>query len=197
MSGLLQWSRDCMTTAPNDTARRRRQGRPRSARAHLAILDAAYALVLERGYANVTTAEIAAHAGAGKQTLYRWWPTKGAVVLAALVHKLQLLRRGRTPTTLPAFLAELCRGATAARPVLRALIAEAQHDAGLRAQLGETLLEPYRVAMRGGLPHLRPQEREWVIGAIYGAVMYRLLLDEPLDAAFARGVVRMLGRWHG
>ena len=57
----------------------------RSRRAHRAILDAAYALTLERGAAKVTVEAIAAHAGVGKQTIYRWWPSKGALLLDVLV----------------------------------------------------------------------------------------------------------------
>jgi AcrR family transcriptional regulator len=59
-------------------------GRPRSADAHRAILDAALALCLRDGYAAVTMKAIAEEAGVGRQTVYRWWPTRGAVLLEAL-----------------------------------------------------------------------------------------------------------------
>ena len=42
------------------------------------------ALVAERGYAGVTKEGVAARAGVGRTTIYRWWPSKGAVVLEAL-----------------------------------------------------------------------------------------------------------------
>ena len=42
---------------------------------------------MERGYAAVTTETIAKAAGAGKQTLYRWWPSKAAIVLDAFAEK--------------------------------------------------------------------------------------------------------------
>ena len=57
----------------------------RSERARQAILDAAFRLSAERGYAQVTVEAIAASAGVGKQTIYRWWRSKGAVVLDALL----------------------------------------------------------------------------------------------------------------
>src|SRR5258708_7000326 len=56
----------------------------RSQRSHRAILEAALDLCAERGYGNVTVEAIAARAGVSKKTIYRWWPTKGAVVLEAL-----------------------------------------------------------------------------------------------------------------
>ncbi|WP_283136562.1 TetR/AcrR family transcriptional regulator [Rhizohabitans arisaemae] len=52
----------------------------RSERSRQAILDAARELVCEVGYAKVTIESIAARAGVGKQTIYRWWPSKGAVI---------------------------------------------------------------------------------------------------------------------
>ncbi|MCY7395616.1 MAG: TetR/AcrR family transcriptional regulator [Nocardioides sp.] len=49
-----------------------------------AILDAAAALVVELGYERVTVDAIAARAQASKATMYRLWPTKGALIAAAL-----------------------------------------------------------------------------------------------------------------
>jgi len=57
----------------------------RSERSHRAILDAALELVAEVGYPKLTIEAIAARAGVGKQTIYRWWPSRGAVLLDAFV----------------------------------------------------------------------------------------------------------------
>ena len=48
------------------------------------MLDSARNLVYERGPRAATVDEIAASAGVGKQTIYRWWPTKSAVIMDAL-----------------------------------------------------------------------------------------------------------------
>ncbi|MET9347355.1 TetR/AcrR family transcriptional regulator [Streptomyces termitum] len=57
----------------------------RSERSRRAIFDAALALVTETGYARTTVEGIAARAGVGKQTIYRWWPSKAAVLLDAFL----------------------------------------------------------------------------------------------------------------
>ncbi|WP_329278154.1 TetR/AcrR family transcriptional regulator [Streptomyces sp. NBC_00691] len=57
----------------------------RSERSRRAIFDAALALVSETGYARTTIEGIAARAGVGKQTIYRWWPSKAAVLLDAFL----------------------------------------------------------------------------------------------------------------
>ncbi|ONH22565.1 TetR/AcrR family transcriptional regulator [Pseudofrankia asymbiotica] len=58
-------------------------GRPRSETSRLAILDAARDLLLERGYERLTIDAIATRAGVGRQTIYRWWASKSAVVADA------------------------------------------------------------------------------------------------------------------
>ncbi|MGW7519142.1 TetR/AcrR family transcriptional regulator [Streptomyces sp. NPDC054796] len=59
-----------------DTSRRSESSRK-------AILDASMRLVGEVGYNKLTIEAIAARAGVGKQTIYRWWPSKAAVLLDA------------------------------------------------------------------------------------------------------------------
>ncbi|WP_433387419.1 TetR/AcrR family transcriptional regulator [Micromonospora sp. KLBMP9576] len=66
-----------------------RQGHPgptrRSEASRQAILTAAFDLVGEVGYARLSIEGIAARAGVGKQTIYRWWPSKGAVLFDAFL----------------------------------------------------------------------------------------------------------------
>ena len=175
-----------------ETHANRSPGRPRSEASRSAILDAAYWQVMERGYGSVTAESIARAAGAGKQTLYRWWPSKAAVILDAIAEK------GRTRIDrpqeaairsgdLPAFLRAVIPAIAANGQALRCLIAEAQFDPKLRATLKEKLIEPRRESLRQVLAMraLDAHRREALIAAIFGAVWHRLLLDEPIDEALA------------
>lgn len=64
-----------------------RRGRPRSEASHQAVMEATAQLldVEEIPYEELTVERIAAEAGVGKQTIYRWWENKAAVVLEALL----------------------------------------------------------------------------------------------------------------
>lgn len=62
----------------------RKRGRPRSARAHHAILDAALELLIEQGYDAMSIEGVADRAGVGKATIYRRWDSKEDLVAEAL-----------------------------------------------------------------------------------------------------------------
>src|SRR5260370_22429071 len=68
----------------------RRKGRPPSemAASHDAIMDAAYALLQKKSVRDLTMEEVARRAKVGKPTLYKWWPTKAALVLAMLCERM-------------------------------------------------------------------------------------------------------------
>ncbi len=175
-----------------ENATKRKPGRPRSDLSRDAILDVAYWQVMERGYDKVTADSIAKAAGAGKQTLYRWWPSKAAVVLEAIAEK------GRTRIDRPqeaairsgdllGFLRAVMPAIAAAGPALRHLMAEAQFDPKLRLLLRERLIEPRSESLRQVLSERvsDSHKRDALVAAIFGAIWYRLLLDEPLDEALA------------
>src|SRR4051794_16110848 len=62
----------------------RTRGRPRSEVAKKRILEAALESIEELGFVSTTTDIIAERAGASKATIYRWWPTKAALLAEAL-----------------------------------------------------------------------------------------------------------------
>src|SRR5471030_1229516 len=70
-----------MTTINEET---RRPGRPRSAKAHKAILQATTELLLEQGLQSMNMDELAERAGVSKATIYRWWDSKELLALEAL-----------------------------------------------------------------------------------------------------------------
>jgi AcrR family transcriptional regulator len=62
----------------------RRPGRPRSARAHEAVIEATLELLAAEGFRGLTVEGVAARSGVAKTTIYRWWPSKQALLLEAL-----------------------------------------------------------------------------------------------------------------
>jgi AcrR family transcriptional regulator len=154
--------------------------------------------VLERGYPAVTMQMIADEAHAGKQTLYRWWNSKPAVVLEALAEHASEIIDAATQQAidrgdLRSFLVAVFRALKQAGPLLRHLMAEAQGDPEIRETLLRRLIEPRRDTLRTLLANRFGDSRlrEAAVMAIYGAVWYRLLLGEPLDAGFAEDLHRL------
>src|SRR5262249_7009570 len=106
----------------------------RSEKARQAVLEAADDLLSEVGFAAVTMEGIAARAGVGKQTIYRWWPSKTDVLMDAFLDDaLDYLNPRDTGSLrndlrahlkrLAAFLTDTDEGR-----VFRALAGEAQHN---------------------------------------------------------------------
>ncbi len=86
-SAIRGW--DCATDPDDGTADgphkdpARRPGRPRSEKAEQAILDATIEAIGERGIDGLSCEDVAARAGVGKATLYRRWPGKEDLLIAA------------------------------------------------------------------------------------------------------------------
>ena len=177
----------------------------RSERSRTAILDATLALLHEVGYTDLTIEAIAARAGVGKQTIYRWWKGRGAVVLDALAEQAAATASAALPDTgdLEADL----------RPVVRAIVAELADprlSATTRALTIETLAsETYAEKVRDLL--LRPQldsikdrlrsaraaghlradaDLDQAVELFIGPVYHRWMLRTgPLTEEYADGVV--------
>jgi AcrR family transcriptional regulator len=78
----------------------RAPGRPRSEEARKAILRSTVELLKQFGFSDLSIESIAAHAGVGKATVYRWWPNKAALVIDAFVSVVEA--ELRYPATGPA-----------------------------------------------------------------------------------------------
>jgi AcrR family transcriptional regulator len=70
----------------------RRRGRPRSTDADVAILTAAIEALGEVGYTHLSIEDVAARAGVSKSTIYRRYPSKISLVVAAATHNREILR---------------------------------------------------------------------------------------------------------
>jgi len=73
-----------MTTTAEDEPVRRGRGRPRDPSTDARITAAAAELMLQRGFDRTTVDDVAAHAGVGKATVYRRWPSKEDLAVAAM-----------------------------------------------------------------------------------------------------------------
>ena len=176
----------------------RRPGRPPSDRARAAILDAARRLLSDGGPAAVTMEAVAARAGVGKPTVYRWWPDRHAVTMAALMESGDQTQPSRRPRSMRDGLrlqlrAIVDRFSTPVGRHVTALLAASDPDSELakafrnhfvlaRRDEGRELL---RQAIAAGEVR-RDIDIEVAVDLLYGAIFFRLLLGHaPLDARFA------------
>jgi AcrR family transcriptional regulator len=183
-----------------------RRGRPRSEEADRAILQAAIEVLAERGLRGMSIEEVAARAGVGKATVYRRWPTRGALALDAFRAEFRELQpqpdTGSLHGDLLAALRSWVRAVTGTRAgrMLAGLIAEAQNDPALAAAWREQVVARLRaqhVVMlqraitRGEIP--ADTDLDVALDLLYGAAYHRLLHGHrPLTDAFVRAVVDLL-----
>jgi AcrR family transcriptional regulator len=63
------------------------RGRPRSAATEQIILSSAYSIMAAEGLAAATIDAIARHSKASKMTIYKWWPSREALLIDAFMNK--------------------------------------------------------------------------------------------------------------
>jgi AcrR family transcriptional regulator len=167
----------------------------RNEQARRDILDAALALA-RHDLGGTTVDSIAVRAGVGKQTIYRWWPSKWAVILDALLCHAERevvthADTGPLAEHLAAFLVSsfrLLTGPDGNGPLLRALMAHAQMDPGFAVVWRDEFILPRRRALlQLLLDHGEHDDREAAVDLLFGGMWYRLLIEHgPLDDAYAR-----------
>jgi AcrR family transcriptional regulator len=183
-----------------------RPGRKRSEESRLAILTAALELATEVGYAGLTVDGIAARAGAGKQTIYRWWESKADVLLDAVATKADLFvpipDHGDFAKDLRAFLISSF-ALTAEEPLantLRALMAQAQIDDDFRERFWFYFLSRRRDALRQIIDRAFQRDEDLpasgaiIADVVFGVIWYRLLNKQKLDEYDAAEIVYLICR---
>ena len=188
-----------------------RKGRPPSkmAASHAAIMDAVSALLQKKSVRDLTMEEIARRARVGKPTLYKWWPTKAALVLAMLCERMapnlekptaltaEESLRFRVRTLIDAFNGPFGR-------IVAGLIAEGQSEPAVLQEFFDRWVRPRRDATITDLQRgkdageLRSEAKpELLNDAIFGAIYYRLLLRSgPLSRRFGEELVEQVIRTH-
>ena len=194
------------TTSDESDPGPRKPGRRRSEGSRDAILQAATELVVEQGYAAVSIEKVAQRAGVGKQTIYRWWPSKGDILMEALAHKadvhIPLPDEGSWAADLRRMLNDsftLGRAPQVAE-LLRALMVEAQLDPAFGARFRAEFLERRRAALatlverarkRGDLP--ATLTAGFAADVVFGVLWYRLLaIPQPFDRRLTKHLVALL-----
>ncbi|PZE23445.1 MULTISPECIES: TetR/AcrR family transcriptional regulator [unclassified Curtobacterium] len=178
-------------------------GRLRNEETRLAILDATRSELASRGWDTLSFERIAAVAGVGKQTLYRWWPTKAALV-SEMVTAGGILPVGPVAVSddvhadVTAWMLAVARvyDDPDAAAVLQAIIAAVAEDADLSANYDERittaartrLAERLRLAVEAGA--LPPDLRIDTVTQVFLAmVLWCLVTRRPLDGTLVEDLV--------
>lgn len=182
-------------------------GRPRSALADEAIVDATVALLCEEGFDRLSMDGVASRAGVGKATIYRRWPSKEALVIDAVARRTDPFPdepEGSVRDRLVAILGNiLATSRTGAGRLLRSMVGASVSNEPLASYYRAQILEPRRARIgdlvREGMANgeiRRDADVDDAIDLLVGGLLYRVVFagpeavdeDEParlVDAALA------------
>jgi AcrR family transcriptional regulator len=165
-------------------------------------------MLVEVGYAAMTMKGIAKRAGVGRQTVYRWWTSKAAILLEAVSELARDAARPELTGDSERDLRQLLRATfeltTTAGPVVASLMADATHDPEFLDVLQQGLLVPRRKVVRDILEqgqHAGQLGEGFDLGLVtdmvWGTMWYRIQSKHaPVDAQLADdltdAVVRLL-----
>ena len=185
--------------ARNSTIGTRPPGRPRSEESRQSILHSTLKLLRQDGgFAELSIEAIAADANVGKTTVYRWWPTKAALVAdafsASADDELRFPNTGSVQKDMSLQMRQLIRVFRSKRgKVVAALLAGGQSDPELIAAFRERFLWPRRKQAyqtlrrgidRGELP--AGSDLDLILDSLYGPIYMRFLIRHgKLDDNFA------------
>jgi len=184
---------------------RRLPGRPRSEDARRAILRSTLRLLQRAGFPDLTVEAIAADAGVGKATVYRWWPNKAALVVDAFTasteHKLHFPDTGSVYQDMSLQMKQVIAIFRSRRGrIVAALLGGGQSDPELLEAFRERFLWPRRREAyktlrrgieRGELP--RNLDLDLVLDILYGSIYMRFLIrHDELSESYVERVCRIV-----
>jgi AcrR family transcriptional regulator len=148
------------------------------------VLDATWAILRERGAEGLTIDAIAKRAQVGRQTIYRWWPSRAAIVFEAASESARMIVPSEPDTgslrgDLRAFLRASYQGAARPEvaPVLRAMASEALRDAAFAQALREFTAERRGVLQALLERHGAPvAQAELLADLAFGLLWYRTIV---------------------
>ena len=167
---------------------RRPPGRPVDAGLGRAILDAVLALLAEQGYGRLTTGAVATRAGVSTATLYRRWPSKRELLLAAAAQIADAEAADIDTGTTEGDLLELFahkRRVLSGRvgAVLVALVGESTHDPELAGIVRKSIFDPVLEHVGAILERAHARGERVTVDAssaarlVVGAVLARIAFD--------------------
>jgi AcrR family transcriptional regulator len=160
--------------------------RTRDEAARRRVLESARELVCDLGPHAVTVDQIAAAADVGKQTIYRWWPSKSAVIMEALIELTDPVPSELPDSTYEAIRLQMHRVArmfsSRNGELIRELVADAQGDAGVAKDFRDRFFAHRRA--RGEATILR--------GIAQGDLRADLDVDDALDLLYSPLWLRLL-----
>jgi AcrR family transcriptional regulator len=166
----------------------RRRGRPRAADRDTAILDAAHQLLEELGYDRLRIQDVADRAHAGLATIYRRWPTKQALVIAAMQHRApEMPPETDDPVAdLEAILHEAVADLWGPRSnLLAGFLTSLRTDPELTAAFRASALDEIRARLRGPIARIvgdRDPALELRVDLVPAVLTFRVLVgDELID----------------
>lgn len=175
-----------------------KRGRPRSEESRQAILDAAWRLAELNPLSKVSIEAVAREAGVGKTTIYRWWPSRPALLCDAFLHAIEpIISFPEAPSASEAIAKQMRSLVRAFQGefgrLVRELLAETASDPEALKLFGERFVKPRRAVAKHLIEkgisagEFRPDlEPEVVIDILYGPLYYRLLVQHlPLTEDFA------------
>ena len=179
-------------------------GMPRSdaAVSHAAIMDAVYELLKERPARDLTMEAVAKRANVGKPTLYKWWPSKAALIMAMFNERLAgQLEAPAAATAEEAIRAKMRRLIKQFNglfgKVMADLIAEGQSDSAILQELCERHIRLRRASTVEDIERGKAAgefsaatDAELLVDAIFAPVYYRLLLRfAPLTEKYGNDLI--------
>ena len=184
-------------------------GRLRSVEAHDAVMKAAVELLEEAGYPGVTIEGVAERAQVAKSTIYRWWPSKGALVMDAysqvVTDRMPRPDSGAIAEDLTRFVTELYRVTShpGRAQALRTMMVEAQRDRDFAIEF-RRWVGTRRDVLAGML--VRAVDRrelasgldiDYAVDQVFGPFWYRLMVGHgPLRAKDAEThVAQLIAGW--
>lgn len=183
---------------------KRKPGRPRntSAIAHDRILDAVFKLLQTKSVRDLQIQEVCRRAGVSKPTIYKWWPTKAAMVMEMFEQRMV----SRLPDIQRLTAAQLIRVAVPGLirlfngpfgKVAAEMIAEGQSEPAVLREFRDRYLLKRRVVAVKAIEDAsasgefeRSVDPELLCDLIFGPIYYRLLVKhQPLDQKFGTALV--------